>query len=83
MRDARGSGKGRMLDGVGGRALLPLLREEECKDNVGAGSNTPRMCTIPAPSCVSSSVHGLDVADDAMDTARAIAGVGAAECCQS
>lgn len=83
MRDARGSGKERRLDGVGGRALLPLPREEECKDDVVTGSSTPRMCTMPAPSRVSSSVHGLEVADDAMDTARAIAGVGVAECCQS
>jgi hypothetical protein len=83
MRDARGSG-----DGVGGRALLllpppplllPLLRESEEEAPGIKGFGTPRMCTIPAPSCVSSSVQGFDVVD-AADVARATAG---ADCCQS
>lgn len=84
MRDARGGwGKRRPPEGVGGRALLPLPREEEGEENRAVvGSGTPRMCTMPAPSRVSSSVHGFDVVD-AMDMARATAGVAAAPCCQS
>jgi hypothetical protein len=87
MRDARGGGgQRRPPEGVGGRALLPLPREEEEEENraLVVGSGTPRMCTMPAPSRVSSSVHGFD-AVDAMDMARATAGVVAvaAACCQS
>jgi len=83
MRDARGGG-----DGVGGRALLfllplllPLLRERASEEEApeAKGFGTPRMCTMPAPSCVSSSVQGFDVVD-AADGARATAG---AVCCQS
>lgn len=74
---------GRRPSGVGGRALPPLLREEEEEENRAAlESGTPRMCTMPAPSRVSSSVHGFDVVD-ATDMARATAGVVAAVCCQS
>jgi hypothetical protein len=83
MRDARGRG-----DGVGGRALLlpplllPLLSESESEEEApeAKGFATPRMCTMPAPSCVSSSVQGFDVVD-AFDGARATAGTAA--CCQS
>jgi hypothetical protein len=68
------------LEGVGGRALLPLLWEEE---DAMAGSGTPRICTIPAPSRVSSNVHGFEVAD-AVDGARPTAGMAVvAVCCQS
>ena len=85
MRDARGGG-----EGVGGRALLLLplillllllLRERESEEEAPEvkGLGTPRMCTIPAPWCVSSSVQGFDVVD-AADGARATAG---AACCQS
>jgi hypothetical protein len=84
MREAPG-GRERRLEGVGGRALPPLLREEEGEDEDDAmvGSGAPRMCTIPAPSRVSSNVHGFEVAD-AMDGARPTAGVVVAVvCCQS
>lgn len=65
MRDAWGSGGG----GVGrGRLLLRSEEEEEAE-----GFGTPRMCTMPAPSRVSSSVHGFE-AVDALDGARATAG---------
>jgi hypothetical protein len=75
-RDARGEGE-RKLVGMGGcvPVLVPVLDE----DGAGRGSGTPRMCTIPAPSRVSSSVHGPEIID-AVDTARATPGV---VCCQS
>lgn len=69
MRDARGGG-----EGGGGRALL--LNEEEEAEVIGFG--TPRMCTMPAPSRVSSSDQGFEVVD-AVDGARAMAD---AACCQ-
>lgn len=84
MREALGGGE-RRLEGVGGRALPPLLREEEGEDEDDAmvGSGAPRMCTIPAPSRVSSNVHGFEVID-AVDGARPTAGVVVvAVCCQS
>lgn len=81
MREALG-GADRRLEGVGGRALPPLLREGD-EDGTVAGSGTPRMCTIPAPSRVSSNVHGFEIVD-AIDGARPTAGVVvAAVCCQS
>ena len=69
-------GAERRLEGVGGRALPQLLREEEADDEDDAlvGSGTPRMCTIPAPSRVSSNDHGFEVVD-ATDGARPTAGV--------
>ena len=69
MRDAWG-GKG----GGVGRGLLPLLSKEE---EEAKGFWTPRMCTMPAPSRVSSSVHGFE-AVDTVDGARAT--VVAASC---
>jgi hypothetical protein len=77
MRDAWGCD-----EGVGGSALLPplpLLQSEGEEDVAEAkGFGTPRMCTMPAPSRVSSRVHDFDV-DDAVDGARTTAG---ASCCQ-
>lgn len=55
MRDAWG-GRG----GGVGRGLLPLLSKEE---EEAKGFWTPRMCTMPAPSRVSSSVHGFEAVD--------------------
>lgn len=84
MREALGGGKWR-LEGVGGRALLPLVREEEEEDEDDGmvRSGTPRMCTIPAPLHVSSNVHGFEVAD-AVDGARPATGVVVVVvCCQS
>ncbi len=82
MRDVGGSDE-RRLEGVGGRALPPLFRKEEEDDDTMAGSGTPRMCTTPAPSRVSSSDHGFEVIDT-VDGARPTAGVVAvAVCCQS
>jgi hypothetical protein len=81
MRGALGGGeRGRRPEGVGGRALPPLLREE---DGAMVGSGAPRMCTIPAPSRVSSNVHGFEVVDP-VDGARPAAGVVVVVvCCQS
>jgi hypothetical protein len=56
---------------------LPL-REAEAEDSMLVGSGMPRMCTMPAPSRVSSSVHGFDDVE-VLDGARATAGC----CCQS
>lgn len=69
MRDAWGGGGGGM-----GRGLLPLPSEEE---DEAEGFETPRICTMPAPLRVSSSVHGFE-AVDTVDGARATA--GAASC---
>ena len=67
MRDAWGGGVGRVL------LPLPSDEKEEAK-----GSGTPRMCTMPAPSRVASSVHGFE-AVDAVDGARATAGVASCQ----
>jgi len=64
MRDAWGGSGG----GVG-RGLLPLASDEE---DEAEGFGTARMCTMPAPSRVSSSVHGFE-AVDTVDGARATA----------
>ena len=84
MREALG-GAERRIEGVGGRALPPLPREEDevDEDDTMVGPSTPRMCTIPAPSRVSSKVHGFEVVD-AVDGARPTTGVEVvAVCCQS
>lgn len=80
-RDARGSGgrSKRKLVGVCGRdprvrlLLTPVV--VLCIDGaIGAAFGAPpRICTIPAPSRVSSSVHGfetVDIGDDARATSR-------------
>jgi hypothetical protein len=72
-RDAWGDGvcgKKRPVGvGVSGRVILLVLDED------GRGSGTPRICTMPAPSRVSSSVHGREFVDDASESARATAAV--------
>jgi hypothetical protein len=75
--DARGGGEHgerRVVGVVGGR--VTVLEG----DGAEGGSGTPRMCTMPAPSRVSSSVHGREVTD-AVDAARLTA--GGVVCCQS
>jgi hypothetical protein len=67
-RDAWGDGvRGKKRPGVSGRGIVLVLDED------GRGSGTPRICTMPAPSRVSSSVHGREVIDDAAEPARATA----------
>ena len=77
-RDPRGGGERtrQRLVGVGGRDRPVTAVVVLCSDGaMRAAFGTPRICTTPAPSRVSSSVHGFEVADIA-DAACATSAYG-------